>query len=489
LALLILQFFLALIALALPLRTASVEGDSYKDYPLLAKHFGDHMILQRDRPIPLWGCARPQETISVSAFGHLYKTRASQEGTWEIKLPSQRASIKPEQVTVQSEEKRLALDDILIGDVFLCAGQSNILMARKDTKDCAATKMQSSVPLRIVNIGFGGGAGPYGTAKWTDGRDKAIDNYSAVGTVFAEKLAADIKIPVGIVQCAVGGTAIRDWIDPLRLPEDLAQDRRKMRSTNAYKTYLQGLPSLPARGMIWYQGESDFKQPETYLRLFTIFARDMRCRMGEDTPIFIVQLPALGQSEPYYYDSLMARFREAQTKCQSVGRCYYISTLDVVPPGSDYEPGHWIAPVHLPYKREIGEKLANLALSKIYDIGKTETPQPYQITILKEMVEISISGCGRGLKIHTTASGAADKDNNIVGFTIAGRDRRFHLAKARIVGNDIIVHSDDVPEPAAVRYLWADNAQGSIYTADGLALPPFRTDTWLLTKPYARYGN
>ena len=483
--------------------TAAVPANATATPVTVNAIFGDHMVLQREMNVPIWGTAGAGDKITVSFAGQTVTAAADADGKWVAKLSPMKASAQSRALIVNGGS-RLEIQDVLVGDVWVCSGQSNMELsagapppppgtpppakplnvglpdATREQEVAAANhptirfnKISSVMSLQPANEVKG---------RWVLSTPETMRGFSTAAYFFARELNQRLSVPIGLVGAYYGGAngvsfTRREALlaEPELKPQIDALDARiaqrgpmtdRYTPTVFYNGMIAPLMPFAIKGVIWYQGEADTAnapQAGRYATLLQAMIKDWRAQWKQgDFPFIFVQLPT---SEPQYpdpTDSAWARVRESQQKALSVKNTFMIVLLDI----SGGEK------VHAPNKKEVGLRLGAAALNEVY--GKKDVL--YQGPFFKSMeikggtAVLSFDHVGRGLVVTNP--------DGLKGFAIAGADKNFVWAEARIVKNKIIVSSPSVQEPVAVRYAWADNPVFSVSSKDDLPLAPFRTDEW-----------
>jgi sialate O-acetylesterase len=471
--------------------------------------FSDHMVLQRDAPVPVWGWADAGEEITVAFAGQTKKAKADAKGDWAVTLDPMPASGEPRELTAGNQK----CADVLVGEVWLASGQSNMELAVKDTLNPEAVAAAADFPrLRLfktrASIAFTPKADVAG-GPWTVCSPQTAASFSAVAYFFARELQQRLGVPVGVVVSCWGNTQAHAWmsretlaalpetrngqaawLDEVRAvpdgetkfeehhrewargsnnrPKDappVTQTFSKKVQAGAYNAMIAPLQRLRIRGVIWYQGESDaYKDPQAYRAIFPALVRSWRQAWGiGDFPFLYVQLAnhLARLKEPG--EGPWAELREAQTLALREPNTAMAVAVDLGGDGANIHPKN---------KEDVGRRLALGARAVAYG-EKIEHSGP-----LYESMKIE----GTAVRLRFThAEGLAAKDNApLTGFAIAGADKKFVWADAKVDGNCVVVSSAKVPAPVAVRYAWGDNPECNLINAAGLPASPFRTDEWPL---------
>lgn len=480
--------------------------------------FSDHMVLQRDLENPLWGTAAPGATVTVAIAGQHHQTEADAEGRWRVHLDPLPAG-GPHQLTVEAGDQRV-FDDVLVGEVWFCSGQSNMAWSIARSNEASLEIVSANHPqIRFIKVPRKGTPEPQVDfeGQWAICSPDTVADFSAVGYLFGRRLHDTLGVPIGLVDISWGGSSAEAWVprevlerydhyraylaeldesldgytDAVhaensaewrtalaaweaagsegrrpRYPRDPRYDNK--RAGNIYNGIVHPVLGYGLRGNIWYQGESNTgRDPQTYGHLFPLVIETLRENWGQgDFPFYWVQLTSYRAQNPEPEDTDWARLREIQTM-----------TLDVVPNGGqaviiDAGEGRDIHPRD---KHTVANRLARIALARDYGFDLPYKSPRY------ESMEVND---GRVLLNFKHADGRRFRAfgvNDPIGFALAGEDRVFKWAEAKIVGpdhNQVEVWSDEVPHPVAVRYGWANNPVFNLFDSEGLPITPFRTDDW-----------
>ena len=465
--------------------------------------FSNHMVLQQKQQNKVWGKGNPGEQVSVSIAGNTVKTTTGDEGDWSVMLEPLPSGGPHTLVIAGSNE--ITLKDVLVGEVWICSGQSNMQWRVKDTYDADLVQAAAEYPeIRMINYPNVGSQEPvwsHDNSVWKVCSPETVGKFSAVGYFFGRQLYQTIDVPIGLINDAWGGSAADAWIrrdlleaDPdyeqtldrwkkirqqykvLSTKENLTKEEEKQlenlkkqlfgqhRPANIYNGVLKSHLGYGIQGAIWYQGESNAGRAYQYRSLFPMMISNWRDEWGEgDFPFYWVQLADFGNEKPEPSESGWAELREAQTmtmsKLPNTGEAVIIDIGE----GKDIHPRN---------KVTVGQRLARWALAKQYGVDIA-----FQSPTYKEMekqdgkIILSFDHVDGGWRPFDVPKP--------LGFSIAGDDKKFVWAEAKIVaGNRIEVSSDEVSAPVAVRYAWADNPVCNMFNGIGLPLTPFRTDDW-----------
>lgn len=425
-----------------------VELWSDLDEPLadikLPAIFASRMVLQRDRPIPVWGFAKPGIRVSVELNDEKQTTKADDRGRWEVKLPAMPAG-GPYSLTITGK-RPLVLNDILIGDVWICSGQSNMEMPLKQDKYFAGEKESlDNSRIRLFKVPALWSAGPASqmVGNWTACNATTAPDFSAAGYYFGKELQRELDVPIGLVQAAIGGTPIENWTPGP--------------TGHWYNGMMHPMLPFAIRGAIWYQGESNIESGVNYFKQMQDLIGGWRKAWGQGQfPVYFVQLaPWKHRDDP----TLLPVIWEAQLKSLQIPNTGMAVLTDV---------GE--GDLHPPNKRIVGQRLALWALANTYGRkGLVYSGPLYRShVIFGNEVVVHFDHIGGGLRSRDRLP--------LDHFEVAGKDGKFVAAKARIEGETVVVSAKDVPEPVAMRFGWHQTAEPNLINREGLPASPFRTE-------------
>jgi sialate O-acetylesterase len=490
--------------------------------------FSDHMVLQRNQPCPVWGWDEAGRTVTVTYADQTHQTVTGDDGRWRVKLDPLPASFAPRTLHVAGTTE-VAIRDVVVGEVWLCAGQSNMGWRLNQTWSGDLTALAARNPhlrlLYVPNVGtqelredFDG--------RWETATPETASLFSAIGYHFGDSLQRILGVPVGLINNAWGGSAIETWIRreaieahpglgemvaevnrleaynqtpaawsayeekkaqwPAERDQALAEGRRpsreprdpdfwlrgNMRLGNGFGGSLHPILGYGLRGAIWYQGEANASRAAGYYDLFPFMIEQWRAEWGQgDFPFYWAQLPDFMAEATTPGDASWAELREAQTRAQRLPRTGQAVTIDLGE-GND---------IHPRLKLPVAQRLLRLALHHDYGMADLpyRSPEYAGHTIDGEKILIFFDGFGDTLR-------TIDSDS-IVGFAVCGEDRVWHWADARLTGgHQVEVRAAAVPHPVAVRYAWADNPRANLISTAGLPVTPFRTDDFPLSTRQTR---
>ena len=449
------------------------------------------MVLQRNKIVPVWGKASPGLTVTLTFAGQEKKTTTGNDGKWVVELSPLTVSSSPATLKVSTVNQTLELLNILVGDVWLCTGQSNMeytfdrslkkYAAPGKGPDVAAQEVKTTDKLssvRYIYMERTLNKFPALPAKgWFTATDTTLRYVSAIGYFFAKEIFLETGIPIGIISSSWGGTRIEQWTAPEAykrsslLSKQMTSDTFKidgMRPGQMYKGMISPFAGLAIKGVCWYQGESNcmIEDQDTYVEKMRIFEDSWRdVFKDDDLPFYTVQI------SPYLYSArkdpkqhtteLLPRFWEAQTRCLKLHHTYMVVTTDLVDNLKDIHPS---------YKWIIGQRMAAQAL--VVEYGKTET-----VAFHPALQKAKRSGRKMMLSFSNTGGVLRSADANPVNwFTIAGKDKKFVPAEVKINGDQLIVTATKIRKPKYIRFAWDETARPNLVNAAGLPVIPFRTD-------------
>ena len=436
----------------------------------LAPLFQDHMVLQRDARVPVWGWAAPGATVRVTIAGQTATTTANPDGAWQVKVGPFEAGTALT-FTAASDNETLSITNALAGDVWLCSGQSNMQFGLGRSSNGTAEVAAANFPaIRVFSVANTTAADPQRTVvgAWQVCTPQTANRFTAVGYFFGRELNRDLKVPIGLIQSSWGGTRAEAWISREALSALPAYTNEVAQAAgegpNRVNTLYNGMiaPLLPyrLRGAIWYQGEGNADRAAQYRGLLAVLIADWRARFDSGAfPFGIVQLANFkaAQTDPGE-NSGWANLREAQTLvAQTVTNCGLATIIDI----GDADD------IHPRNKQDVGRRLALWALHDVYG-RNVEFSGP---------VFTRCEVRGHEATLHFDhARGLMARGGQPTGFVIASADKKYVWAQARIVGDTVVVSAPEVALPVVVRYGWANNPPANLYNGAGLPAVPFHTD-------------
>ena len=482
----------------------------------LAAPISDHMVLQREKPVAIWGWADAGESVTVAFAGQSKSATADADGKWTLKLDVLKASAEPRTLVVTGKDgHKLEVKDVLVGEVWLGSGQSNMAMTVQGSNNFDAEKVAAKYPLiRHYQESSTHSATPAteGKGAWKACTPDNVGGFSAVLYFFGREIHQEVGVPVGLINTSVGGTPIESWVsaeaqssDPetkanfdAKMKDYLAFDEAKApelfkKQTAIWKAAVakakaNGTPFVtpapkdplamrklkggPAglfngkvvnlvpytlRGMLWYQGEGNAGNAGLYDKQLAQLVTSWRTLWADEVPFAWVQLPNYRDSDSESWP----RIRESMMKVLALPKTGMAITIDIGDPKD----------IHPKNKQDVGKRLSFWALSTVYgkNVAAISGPLPAGHKVEGSSIRISLNHAD-GLK---TRDGAAPR-----GLLIAGADKVWKPASGEIKGSDLIVSSPEVSAPVAARYAWAENPSCNLVNGAGLPATSFRTDDW-----------
>ncbi len=499
---------LLFVALTLQLQSHACYADVE-----LACLFREGAVLQQGKSVAIWGFADPGEQVTVNFKGQEKHAEAAQDGRWLTHLDPLAASTEPAKLCV-SGKNTLIIKGVLVGDVWLCSGQSNMNLPLSDTEGAndeigAADyplihyfEVRSSILKQPADVAEG---------EWQTCTPDVAGRFTAVGYYFAKAVQSELGTPIGIVKSTLGGSPIEGWMsadvlksNPASLPaydewqrldagyeqrvaeyhvrlaewesrakaarqfdENFAEtkpllawiDSDRNLPSGLYNGFIHPLKPFTLAGILWYQGEGNTPRPKEYRILFPQLIEQWRLDFQQpELPFLFVQLPGYAPKDDQTGES-WPRFREAQAAALKLPNVRMAVTTDI----GDSED------IHPRNKKDVGQRLAQIALRSVYGRG-VEDSGP---------VVTGVEHRGRVVLVHfANATGLKFEGDRSKLFLIAGPNKKFVSADARIDGQNVIVSSEEVARPVAIRMNWENDPKGAIVNSTGLPAAPFRTDDW-----------
>ena len=478
--------------------------------------FSDNMVLQREQPLTIWGTANPGEDVMVVFKQIRQQTKAGTDRLWRVALPPLPASADPANLLIIGPENRICISNVLVGDLWLCAGQSNMEMSLSckwgKVLNAEAEITQANFPLirqfKVPHIISDIPLNNY-HGSWSVCSPESVADFTAIGYFFAKEISMRTGVPIGIINASWGGSFIESWI-PLpalnsnpglapvleRFQESLKtfpeilykynvemnawrQRRQEAQKGNLpfkerapryprggplgqdmlagiYNAMIHPFVTFPIKGILWYQGESNADRYSEYTLLFQTLITQWRLAFSNpDMPFYFVQLANFKTAAPWAF------LRESQAQALTLPHTGMVISIDA---GEERN-------IHPANKQLVAKRLAALALTSDYGI-KVPTHGPVYKNYIAE---------GNSIRIYFDyADGLELRDftQESTPFKIAGADQVFHPATVQIQGNSIVLSSEQVPSPQAARYAWSSNPHAVLYNSDNLPAAPFRTDAW-----------
>ena len=449
----------------------------------LSPLFSNNMVLQQKAKVALWGKGMPKKEVKITTTWNQkdIKVIVDANGDWKVEIVTPKFG-GPYNVIFDDGEK-LILENVLIGEVWVCSGQSNMEMplagwgkidnykqeiANAKYPNIRLLKVEKSTSTQELNEAKF-------SKKWQVCSPETVEDFSAVAYFFARNIQQNHPIPIGLIQTAYSGSPAQSWVSgaSIKIISDYAKivDEVSIKPgspkdshipTVLYNAMIHPLIPYGIRGVIWYQGESNDKKAGQYRTLFPLLINDWRNNWANKKfPFYYVQLANFTDVKKEPAESTWAELREAQLQTLKLKNTGMAVAIDL---GEAKD-------IHPKNKQDVGLRLALIARSRIY-----KEKIPYSGPIYK-----SFKIKGREMEMsfkHANGGLEAKRAEQLVGFAMAGADKKFYWADAKIIGHKIVVSSSAVNNPVAVRYAWANNPVCNLYNKAGLPASPFRTDDW-----------
>ncbi len=458
----------------------------------LPKIIGSNMVLQRGKPIPIWGWESQSQTnkVTVTFNGKSVTTTPAADGKWSLKLPIMKAG-GPFEMSIEGSTQ-IKLKNIMVGEVWLCSGQSNMEWTVRSSNNAKKEIAEGQFPgIRHIKIPHRPSDKPESDVPskgWEVCSDQTVANFTAVGYFFGKKLHQELNVPIGLIGSNWGGTRIEPWtppegfrmvpalkasitdkLDQLPVTREVKNKEGKVTGKSVvhqsplalYNGMIHPLLPYSIRGAIWYQGESNNGEGMMYYEKMKALILGWRAVWKTpDLPFYFVQLA------PFNYGAARAGalplIWEAQSKALDLPYTGMAVTTDISN----------VRDIHPRNKQDVGLRLALWALAK--DYGKPETvfsgPKYKSMTSNGNKITIRFDHVGGGL--------ISRDGKDLSHFTIAGSDKKFVPAKAKIVAGTIVISANGIDAPLAVRFGWDQTAEPNLANREGLPASPFRTDKW-----------
>jgi sialate O-acetylesterase len=460
------------------------------------------MVIQQAKPMIYWGTAAIGTEIHIKPdwSKKLYNAKAGADGNWQVSVEVPAATennYTPHTIEVYTNTEKQVLTDVLIGEVWLCSGQSNMDMELKpflpwlqgvvDYEKEIAAANYPQIRLWDIKSDFKKTPAERCKGDWKICTPDNAKDFSAVAYYFGRELMNRLHVPVGLITSSIGATTCQAWTSRETLAADDALNKilymydtsaaakepldsvvtfeKLTRPTLLYNSMIYPLRNISLKGFLWYQGESNKDNQDIYARLCGAMIGNWRSLFNQgDLPFYYVQVAPynwqLNDSTAYNY----ALFRDAQKDVLKVKNTGMVVTMDIADP----------ADIHPQKKKEVGERLAWNALSKTYHVKNVQFLGPvfkgYSVSGATVKVSFEAGSIGAGLQTNDASTPRH--------FYIAGEDKKFYYADAKIVNNQVVLTSEKVKKPVAVRYAYTNYPVTNFGNKDGLPAVPFRTDNW-----------
>ncbi len=462
----------------------------------LADALQSNMVIQQNKPFKVWGKAAPGQQVVIDAdwTGSSTTIQADRDGGFMGLIPvpqAEKSKFTAHQIRVVAGDEQVELNNLLIGDVWICSGQSNMQFAVREMVDAEVVLSTADQPhIRLLNVGLNFSETPLENfhGSWQVCSPEIAKDFSAVGYSFGKKLSDSLDIPIGLIFTGIGASSVQAYIPKKDLANDamlykaylqpyLVDPKSKqpvdggfsfekvMRPYLLYNAMVHPLINLSIRGFIWYQGEANHLERESYVRATQTMINSWRRDFSQgQLPFYYVQIA------PYFHDhenpelAFDAYFREAQEKVAELNNTYMVSTMDV---GEAKD-------LHPKRKKPVGERLAAVALNRTYNRLEVVYRGPVVDDVRFEGNRAYVY-----FEPETLGSGLRTNDGEQPRFFyVAGDDRVFHPAEAKLDGDRIVVESDRVNHIVSVRYAFFNYPITNLENKEGFPALPFRTDAW-----------
>lgn len=480
----------------------------------LAPLFQDHAVLQRDAALPVWGVAAPGEHVTVTFHDQTIGTTATADGRWIVYLAAVSASAEPAELVVTGKNV-VTVKDVLVGEVWLASGQSNmewpLVWAEHGADEVAAANFPA---LRLFTVQHNVAEQPAATVpgSWQPCTPESVKMFSAVALYFARDLQRKLGVPVGVVGSYWGGTPIESWMgsaalqavpawtainarwqqalvefpgraarfpaekaawekgeaialvahtpNPMPWPLPLVGPGTPYALNGLYNGMIAPLQPYAIRGVIWYQGEGNWPRPAEYAELLPEMIRSWRAQWGQgDFPFYFVQLANFTVvADPT--SRAWARLRDVQTRALAEPATGMAVTIDIGDARN----------IHPANKKEVGRRLGLIAKTQVYGIAGDFSGPMFDF----------VTGEHGALRVHFTHAGTGLISSNrpVQSLEVAGADHKFYPATGKIERDTLLVSAREVPQPLAVRYAWSNAPVANLFNGAGLPAVPFRSDDW-----------
>ncbi len=439
--------------------------------------FSDNMVLQQQTDAAIWGTATANKTVKVTTSWNKksYSTKADSDGKWKVKVNTPSAG-GPFSITI-SDGKTLKLNNVLIGEVWVCSGQSNMQMTMNGyrnqpvlgSNEAIATSTNNSIRLISIEREKSLETKDDFSGEWLKCNPENVGDFSATAYYFGRMIQKALDVPVGLICSAWGGTRIEPWMsesgiknfDWVNLPDkNMEGEFSPQTPTVLFNAMISPMVGFAIKGGLWYQGESNRNEPKEYEKLMSGLVENWRAEWGiGDFSFYYCQIA------PYNYGTSglnSAFLREAQLKASTAIPNMGMACLMDVGEKSCIHPAN---------KEVAGERLAYLALAKTYEMKGFEFSGP-------KLDKMEVEGSVVKLTFRHANYGLTTFGKELDNFKIAGENKRFYPAQATITGKGITVFSPSVEKPVAVRYAFEDFVVGKLFNNEGLPASSFRTDDW-----------
>ncbi len=433
------------------------------------------MVLQQNSQATLWGWSDPSErfTIACSWKDALDTVTAFNSGKWKAKVRTPSAG-GPYTITIKGRFNTIVLDNILIGEVWICSGQSNMEMSNtQQIRDELPNSKNDNIRFFTVDKATSEYPQDFADGKWVSCNEETLRRFSAVGYFFGKKLNQELNVPIALIESAWSGTPVELWEPQEVIDSDPVMQEAATKIKNVsyrpnkpgliYNAMIYPISNFTIAGTIWYQGEGNTPRAYAYEKMFTGMIGQWRKQFEQDFPFYYVQIaPYASYQTPYEAALLM----EQQTRSLSYPKTGMVVITDLVDNIKSQHPHD---------KLDVGLRLANIALAETYkkDISAANYKNPMykKMEISKGKINLYFDNAPNGFMIK-------GKDKQPTEFFIAGADKNFLPAEVKLEKNEIVVWNKQIPNPFAVRFSFTNIGMSNVFNKEGLPIVPFRTDDW-----------
>jgi sialate O-acetylesterase len=438
------------------------------------------MVLQQEVQAPVWGWAKPNATVKVSTSWDKksYSAKSDAQGKWQVKVSTPKAGYTPYTLTAD-DGKPTTISNILVGEVWLCSGQSNMEMPVKGFAHMQpvegageAIAASANAGIRCFTVKRAAKISPQDTCtgRWEVASPATTLDFTATGYFFARRINQALNVPVGIMHASWGGSRVEAWMSAKSLhgisdrPVPVSNDSIKSAPgtpTVLYNAMLHPLVGFGIRGALWYQGEANRSEPQAYAKLFAAMLGEWRKQWGQgDFPFYFCQIAPYRAGGKFH----LGYIREAQAKGLQLSNTGMAVLMDANSPDC----------IHPPKKKDAGERLALWALAKTYGMEKMHYRSPELKSVAHEGRVLALT-----FEMFGSTTGLTAYGKDIRNFQIAGANKRWYPATAALYDDKVYLMSPQVAEPLEARYCFDDASPAEIFTVEGgLPVASFRTDEW-----------
>ena len=448
--------------------------------------FSNNMVLQQNENVAIWGTDEPGSMIDIhTSWGVDKRVKTEENGKWRTKIPTKKGSFENQKITIKGSST-ITLKNVLIGEVWLGSGQSNMEMALGGFKNAPVNNGEELINtstntyIRLFNTERSASLSLEDdvVGSWEETNPETVRSFSAIGYLFGRKLFEELQVPIGIIESSWGGTPIECWLPgnsiqkhpEIKVPATMSKDvNKRKRPTFLYNAMIHPFKNYTIKGLLWYQGEANRKNSHFYKDYMIALVTSWRSQWKNNSlPFYFVEIAPFSYENNKDTKAIKANLvREAQRlAANEIPNTGMVVTTDV---GKCNQ-------IHPPEKNVIAKRLANWALTKQYNFKNIpyRSPEYDSMKIKDDKAILTFRFFG-----ENEANLSFDNNRTLENFEIAGADHIFYEAKVKINKDQTLsVYSDKVKNPVAVRYGFVDCLEGSLFSKAGLPVSPFRTDDW-----------